>query len=78
MVSHEDQILIKELRKSRWGAKTLLSQFLETLVYKNVKRYENVEDLKNAIRESWDAWSVPFIQRSIDQWRYRLQKVVEV
>jgi len=52
--------------------------FMETLVYKNVKRFENLEDLKNAIREAWDALSIRFIRRSIDQWRLRLQKVVEV
>ena len=51
---------------------------METLVYKDVKRYENLEDLKNAIRKAWDTLSVRFIRRSIDQWRHRLQKVVEV
>ena len=82
---HVAQSTLEHLNKNNWPPYSCdlnsldyaVWGFMETLVYKDVKRYENL-DLKNAIRTAWDTLSVRFIRRSIDQWRHRLQKVVEV
>ena len=42
-------------------------------------RYQNLEDLKAAIRRAWQQYSQlsqRLFNKSIDQWRDRLQKVV--
>ena len=49
---------------------------MEQAVYGNHKRYQNLEDLKAAIRRAWQQLSHRLINKSIDQWRDRLQKVV--
>ena len=41
------------------------------------KKFENVEQLKQAIVLEWRALSQRFINASINQWRRRLQGVVQ-
>ena len=42
-----------------------------------VKKFENVEQLKQAIVLEWRALSQRFIDGSINQWRRRLQGVAQ-
>ena len=51
---------------------------MEQTVYKNIKRYETIEDLSEAIRRAWDSISQRFIDKSIDEWRVRMENVVEM
>ena len=50
---------------------------MERIVYKNIKHYENIEELSTAISNAWDRLSQNFLNKSIDQWRTRLEKVVQ-
>jgi len=52
-----------------WGA-------LQQLVYKG-RPFKSVDELKEAILESWNQLSQTFIDRTIKEWRRRLQCVVE-
>jgi len=54
---------------SIWGA-------LEERVYQG-RKFENVEQLKQAIMLEWRELSQRFIDGSINQWRRRLQGVVQ-
>ena len=47
------------------------------ILYKNVKRYEDIEGLSAAISYAWDKLTKKFINNSIEQLRMRLEKVVE-
>lgn len=51
---------------------------MEQTVYKNIKRYETIEDLSEAIRRAWDSISQRFVDKSIDEWRVRMENVVEM
>ena len=50
---------------------------MEQRVYKDVKSIDRPEDLKEKAQEVWDELSQRLINRAIDQWRSRLQKLVE-
>jgi len=52
-----------------WGA-------LQENVYRR-RRFTSVEQLKRAIIEEWDTLSQGFINRAIDEWRRRLESVVQ-
>ena len=51
---------------------------MEHRVYKDIKRYENIEDLSEAIKRAWDSISQRFINKTIDEWRVRLENVVRM
>ena len=51
---------------------------MEHMVYKNIKRYESIEELSEAIKRAWNSLSQRFVNKSIDQWRVRMEKVVEM
>ena len=50
---------------------------MKKILYKNLKRYENMEDLSAVMSYVWDRLKKKFINNSIDQWRMRSEKVVE-
>ena len=52
-----------------WGA-------LQQKVYLR-RKFTTMDQLKQAIVEEWQKLSQRFINRSIDQWRRRLEKIVE-
>ena len=47
------------------------------ILYKNVKRYEDIEGLSAAISYAWVRLTKKFFNNSIDHWRMRLETVVE-
>ena len=47
------------------------------ILYKNVTPYEDIESLSAAISYARDRLTKKFFDNSIDQWRMRLEKVVE-
>ena len=47
------------------------------MLYKNKKQYEDIEGLSAAKSNLWDRLTKNFIDNSINQWRMRLEKVVE-
>ena len=49
---------------------------LQEKVYRR-RRFTSVEQLKRAIIEEWDTLSQGFINRAIDEWRCRLESVVQ-
>ena len=50
---------------------------MKKMLYKNVERYEDIEELSVAISDVWVRLTKKFINNSIDQWRMRLEKGVE-
>ena len=50
---------------------------MKKILYKNLRRYEDIECLSAAMSHAWDRQTKIFINNSIDQWRMRLEKVVE-
>ena len=50
---------------------------MKKILYKNVKRYEDIEGDSTAISYAWDKLTKKFINNSIDQWRMWLEKVVQ-
>jgi len=49
---------------------------VSSMVYRR-RRFTPVEQLKNAIITEWGKLSQRFINRALDQWRRRLQRVVQ-
>ena len=47
------------------------------MLYKNAKRYEDIEVLSAAISDAWDRLRKKIINNSIDQWQMQVEKVVE-
>ena len=47
------------------------------MLYKNAKRYEDIEWLSAAISDAWDRLTKEIINNSIDQWQMRLEEVIE-
>ena len=47
------------------------------MLYKNAKRYEDIEALSAAISDAWDRLRKKIINNSIDQWQMQVEKVVE-
>ena len=47
------------------------------ILYKSVKRYEDIEGLSAAISYAWVRLTKKFFNNSIDHWRMRLETVVE-
>ena len=47
------------------------------ILYKNVKRYEDIEGLSAAISYAWVRLTKKLFNNSIDHWRMRLETVVE-
>ena len=47
------------------------------MLYKNVKQCEVIEGLSAEISDAWDRLTKKFINNSIDQWRMRIEKVVD-
>ena len=45
------------------------------ILYKNLKRYQDIEGLSAAISYAWDRLTKKFINNSNDQWRMRLEKM---
>ena len=50
---------------------------MKKMLYKNVKRCEDIEELSAAISDAWDRLTKKFINNSIDQWGMRLEKVTK-
>ena len=50
---------------------------MKKIIYKNIKRYEDIEGLLAAMSYAWDRLTKYFINNSINQWWIRLEKVVE-
>ena len=46
---------------------------IKKILYKNIKRYENIEGPSTAISYVWDRLTKKFINNSIDQWWMRLE-----
>ena len=46
---------------------------MKKILYKNLKRYENIEGPSAAMSYVWDRLTKKFINNSIDQWRMRLE-----
>ena len=50
---------------------------MKKMLYKNAKRYEDIEALSAAISDAWDRLRKKIINNSIDQWQMQVEKVVE-
>ena len=50
---------------------------MKKILYKNLKRYENIEGPSAAMSYVWDRLTKKFINNSIDQWRMGLEQVAE-
>ena len=50
---------------------------MKKIIYKNLKRYEDVEGLSAAMSYASDRLTKKFINNSVNQWRMHLEKVVE-
>ena len=50
---------------------------MKKMLYKNAKRYEDIEGLSAAISDAWDRLRKKIINNSIDQWQMQVEKVVE-
>ena len=50
---------------------------MKKMLYKNAKRYEDIEGLSAAISDVWDRLTKKLINNSINQWQRQLEKVVE-
>ena len=72
-----DENVPSYIRKEDWSPNSCdlnpldyaIWDMMEKMVYKNVKRYENIQDLSTAIQLAWDRLSLNVTKRSIDQWR---------
>ena len=51
---------------------------MDDLVYKDIKRYPSIEELSKSVQRAWDSLSQRFINKSIDEWRLRMEKVIEM
>ena len=49
---------------------------MDQRVYKNIRVFETVNELKAKVQEEWDSLSQRLINQAVDHWRSRLQKVV--
>ena len=73
------------IRKEKWFPNSCdrnlfdyaIWDIMKKILYKNVKRYEDIEGHSAAILYVWDRMTKKFINNSIDQWRMWLEKVVE-
>ena len=50
---------------------------MKKIIYKNIKRYEDIGGLSAAMSYAWDRLKKNFINNSVDQSWMRLEKVVE-
>ena len=50
---------------------------MKKILYKNVKWYEDIEGLSTAMSYAWDRLTKKLIINSNDQWRIRLEEMVE-
>ena len=50
---------------------------MKKILYKNIKRYEDIEGLSTEISDACDRLREKIINNSINQWMIRLEKVVE-
>ena len=50
---------------------------MKKILYKNLKRYEDIEGPSAAMSSVWDRLTKKFINNSIDQWCMRLELVAE-
>ena len=50
---------------------------MKKILYKNLKRYEDIEGLSAAMSYAWDRLTKKFTNNAIDQCQMRLEKVVE-
>ena len=50
---------------------------MKKILYKNLKRYEDIEGLSAAMSYAWDRLTKKFINNAIDQCQMPLEKVVE-
>ena len=46
---------------------------MKKILYKNLKRYENIEVPSAAMSYAWDRLTKKFVNNSIDQWQMRLE-----
>ena len=61
---------LNPLDYSIWGV-------MDQRVYKDIRVFETVNELKAKVQEEWDSLSQRLINQAVDHWRSRLQKVVE-
>ena len=50
---------------------------IDQRVYKDIRVFETVNELKTKVQEEWDSLSQRLINQAVDHWRSRLQKVGE-
>ena len=50
---------------------------MKKILYKNLKRYEDIEGLSTAMSYAWDRLTKKLINNSNDQWRMQLEEMVE-
>ena len=50
---------------------------MKKIIYKNIKRYEDIEGFSAAMPYAWDRLTKNFINNSVDQSWMRLEKMVE-
>ena len=73
------------IRKENWSPNSCDLKLLDyaiwyimkKIIYKTIKRYEDIEGLSAAISYARDSLTKNFINNWIDQWWIRLEKVVE-
>ena len=50
---------------------------MDQRVYKDIRVFETVNELKAKVQEEWESLSQRLINQAVDHWRSRLQKVAE-
>ena len=73
------------IRKENWSPNSCdlnlldyaIWDIMKKILYKNLKRYENIEGPSAAISYAWDRLTKKFINNSINQLRIQLEKVIE-
>ena len=70
------------IRKENWSPNSCdlnlldyaIWDIMKKILYKNLKRYEDIEGLSAAMSYAWDRLTKKLINNSIDQWRMWLEK----
>ena len=78
--------LCQTIEKNNWPANSCVLNPLDYGIwgimvksaYGKRKRYDNIDDLKAGIRKAWEELTQDTINKVIDQWRHRLQQVVDI
>ena len=85
VANYLDENIPDYIRKENWSPNSCdlnlldyaIWYIMKKIIYKNIKRYEDIEDLSAAMSYAWDRLTKNFINDSIDQWWIRLEKVLE-